>query len=426
MAASELRKDRRGREDSGGVWDMEGGAMKLLTFLGIGKYLPVRYVWDGHEYETDLFPEALTRWLHPSEVLVLLTAEAKQHPHWTKLQERLAAEILLTPVDIASGRSESELWNIFAQLTDHLNDGDTVVFDVTHAFRSLPILCLLAAAYLRVAKNVCLHAIVYGAEQAKDENNRAPVVDLTPFLGLLDWITATDKFVKSGDAHELADLLKVAHSLPWKSSSDRGDLPRQLQRLGTTLQHLSDALSLARPHEIAEHAAALARQLDLAAAETVQWAQPFTVLLERTRTAYAPLVANTLSSQRALVRWYSEQSQVLQAVTLAREWVVSWTCAALGRDLIAAREAVETALNQASRQQRGEAVTAPSSLLPELMALPNASLLRQTWDGVNDLRNDTAHCGQRAQPRPTSSIVQAARRLAEQLERLPLPQEDTP
>jgi hypothetical protein len=83
--------------------------MKLLTFLGIGKYMPVRYVWDNREYETDLFPEALTRWLKPSEVLVLLTPEAKRDPHWTMLQERLSGLVTLAPVDIPSGRSETEL-----------------------------------------------------------------------------------------------------------------------------------------------------------------------------------------------------------------------------------------------------------------------------------------------------------------------------
>ncbi|MCS6859773.1 MAG: TIGR02221 family CRISPR-associated protein, partial [Abditibacteriales bacterium] len=218
--------------------------MKLLTFLGVGKYTSVRYVWGDKEWETDLFPEALTRWLNPSQVLVLLTEEARQHTHWANLQERLSSQVTLTPVDIPSGRSETELWDIFARLTECLNEGDKVVFDVTHAFRSIPILCLLAVAYLRVAKSVNLQAILYGAYEAKDKNNRAPVFDLTPFLSLLDWVTATDKFVKTGDARELANLLKAAHSLPWKSAgaADRSDLPRQLQGLGTTLQNLSQSL----------------------------------------------------------------------------------------------------------------------------------------------------------------------------------------
>src|SRR5215813_14716663 len=118
--------------------------MKLLSFLGTGNYSQVRYVWGQHAYDTDLFPEALAVWLMPSQVLMLLTKEAKQHQNWTNLQARLAGKVEPTAIDIPSGKSEAELWQIFEKLTGCLDEGDEVVFDVTHAFRSLPILTLLA------------------------------------------------------------------------------------------------------------------------------------------------------------------------------------------------------------------------------------------------------------------------------------------
>jgi CRISPR-associated DxTHG motif protein len=401
--------------------------VKLLTFLGTSPYTRVTYVWDSRAYETDLFPEALAVWHEPSEMLVLLTAEAKRHANWTNLRARLSGKVALNPVDIPSGRSEAELWQIFETLTDCLSEGDEVIFDVTHAFRSLPILTLLSAAYLRVAKSVHLRALLYGAFEAKDENNCAPVFDLTPFLSLLDWVTATDKFVKTGDARELASLLRAAHNLPWKSASpqDRQHLPRYLQGLGTTLESLSQALALARPHEVTEHAAGLAERLDTAAVETERWAQPFTVLLGRTRSAYAPFAANTLAAQRELVRWYVERGHVVQAVTLAREWLVSWACCHLGKDQLAEREDVEEAINQASRRRCGEAVENESPLLTPLTALPNADTLMKAWDTVSDLRNDVAHCGMRLEPRPASKIVQSAAKLVDQMDCLSLPKEET-
>jgi hypothetical protein len=405
--------------------------MKLLTFLGVGQYTTVTYVWGDREYTTSLFPTALAAWLEPSAVVVLLTPEAREHANWFRLQEALAGRVGLAPVDIPLGRSEAELWQIFGTLTDCLNEGDTVAFDVTHAFRSIPLLSLLVAAYLRVAKSVCLQHLFYGAFEARQPasmppqpTDRAPVFDLSPFLKLLDWVTATDKFVGSGDGRELAELLRAAHRLPWTAGAplDAAPLPRSLQGLGSSLDTLSQALLLARPHEIAENAAKLAQRLDEAGAEAVRWARPFTVLLERTRAAYEPFTAHTLASQRDLIQWYFDHGYLFQGVTLAREWVVSWTCVRLGQDRIADREVVEEALHQAARLRRGEGGTVASPLL----ALAEADLLLQTWDRVNDLRNDIAHCGHRSQPRPTSRIVEAARGLAEQLKQLPLPEESSP
>lgn len=234
--------------------------------------------------------------------------------------------------------------------------------------------------------------------------------DLSPFLTLLDWVTATDKFVKSGEGRELAELLRAAHRLPWTAAAppDPAALPRFLQGLGSSLDTLSQDLLLARPHQIAENAATLARHLNDAGPEAARWARPFTVLLERIRTAYEPFADNTLASQRCLVQWYIKHGYLFQGVALAREWVVSWTCARLGQDEIADREKAEEALNQAARRQRGENVSEPSPLLADLEALPDKPLLLETWDRVNDLRNDIAHCGHRPQPRPTSRIIQAA------------------
>jgi CRISPR-associated DxTHG motif protein len=398
--------------------------MKLLSFLGTGNYSRVTYRWDSHQYKTDLFPEALAAWKKPTEMLVMLTTEAKQHPNWATLQARLAGKVTLTPVDIPSGKSEAELWQIFEKLTGCLDEGDEVVFDVTHAFRSLPILALLAAAYLRVAKGVQLQSVLYGAFEAKDDNY-APVFDLTPFLALLDWVTATDKFVKMGDAQELAGLLKAAHRLPWQSISSRArnDLPRRLQDLGTTLANLSQALLLSRPHEVAEHAATLQGRLDTAAVEVERWAQPFVILLQRTRSAFEPFAIDTLAAQRELVHWYVERGQITQAVTLAREWLVSWAGRQLGKTLIAERDSVEDAINHAAWRKRGKVIEDTSSLLPRLTELPEVDTLVSAWGATNDFRNDVTHCGMREQPRSVASIVRSAMSLVERLDALSLPQE---
>jgi hypothetical protein len=397
--------------------------MKVVTFLGTGNYQPVGYIWGQRQFETTHFPEALVTWLQPDEVLVMLTSEARAHENWATLQQRLAGQVVLTPIDIPSGRSELELWDIFERLTDALHTGDKVVFDITHAFRSLPLVGLLAAQYLRVAQQVDLQGLMYGAFEARDEQGRAPVFDLTPFLTLLDWLTATDRFLSTGNAGKLAELLRDAHRLPWKQAAggDRSELPKHLSGLATSLQGLSDALAVTRPVEASEQARKVGDALDQAAPESARWARPFTVLLDHVRDASGFLQPGDLAAHRQLVHWYVERGQIVQAVTLAREWLVSWTCQQLGVELLVLkqREEVERGINQAAMQQRGTPVDVASPWRDPIQALADCSTLTGVWDALGQFRNDVAHCGMREHASPASKIVSKAAELVARIDELP-------
>jgi len=397
--------------------------MKIVTFLGTGNYQQATYVFEGHELTTHLFPEALATWRQPDEMLVFLTQEAR-NKNWLSLQERLAGKVQLRPVDIPSGKSEEELWQIFQALADSLHEKEEVTFDITHAFRSLPVLALLAAAYLRVAKQVRLSAILYGAYEAKDADGRAPVFDLTPFVSLLDWVTATDHFLRSGDATDLADLLRAAHQLPWRTAETqaREELPRHLKNLAGKLCELTQALLLARPEEIVQHAVTVANQLPQAEPEMARFAQPFVLLLERTRQHVAWLASDSLATQRHLVHWYIEHHHTMQALTLAREWLINWVCAGLELDPLKKREDAEQALvhfwlRRCNRPIDGE----PSPLSDRLATLPQVEKLLNAWDYIGDLRNDVAHCGFRESPCPSGRILNSVKEIAECLDQLPLP-----
>src|SRR5262249_37454795 len=167
----------------------------------------------------------------------------------------------------------------------------------------------------------------------------------------------------------------------------------------------------------------LQKRLNTGAVEVERWAQPFTILLEHTRSGYEPFAIDTLAAQRELVHWYVGRGHITQAVTLAREWLISWASRQLGKHLIADRESIEETINQAARLKREGGIQDPSPLLAKLTDLPEADTLVSAWDTTNDLRNDVAHCGIRRQPRSVGSIVQSAMSVVERLDALSLPQE---
>ena len=387
---------------------------------------------DGREHETHLFPEALVEWYRPAEVFVFLTPEAREHINWKTLRARLTDKTECYPVDIPRGQSEDELWTIFGCFTTSLHENDEVIFDVTHAFRSLPILVLLAAAYLKVAKSIKLNSILYGAYEARDESRRVPVFDLTPFLSLLDWAVATARFVETGDAESLAELLHAAHRYPWKTgAASPQELPRHLQKIAATLENLSHALLLAQPLEVAEHAETLIRQVRDAAPEAERWAPPFALLLRRIEERYLPLAKSDLITQLSLIRWYVELGRITQAVMLAREWIISFVCETLGMYFLdlSTRQKVEQALNQAAQEKIspvGRSILEKDSpILYRLRDLPSFRELLDVWCSVRDLRNTVAHCGMRRNALSSKNILANAHKMLSKLERL-RPKEDNP
>ena len=380
----------------------------LLTFLGTGEYESVTYVWqepDGEQaYRTHLFPLAAYHIFHPERILLPATYEVREgkgKKHYETLQRVLTKEgVSIEVLMIPDGKSEAELWEIFATLAEKVISEEQLILDITHAFRTLPLLVFTVAVYLRSAKHVQIERILYGAYEAR-EGDRAPIFDMTPLLDLVDWMGGVEFFLRRSDAVLLGERLERVHRQAWRQRKD-GELPRKLQTLGTGLKSFSEAMHLARPLEVMESAEGLLRKLNDVGPEVRSWAQPFGVVLERVRQeaekfAYPEpyrLDAENLCRQLALIRHYVEKGLTMQAVTLAREWVVSWVILQRGEENWLDenyREQVEQALGAAAqRSQKKEAQ------VPEWFdQLLNSQRLGELWNRLGQLRNDVAHCGMR-------------------------------
>jgi len=337
---------------------------------------------------------------------------------------------LLEAVEIPEGRAEADLWAIFDRVASVVNDGDTILLDVTHAFRSIPMIVLTVAAYLRRTKNVTVERIFYGAYEAREPprnppqpEDRAPVFDLTPLLDLLDWLAGAEALLERGDAQTLAERMEQTHRRLWR---DRSAKPEHLYKVARKLQNLSRAIHLSRPVDVMRTAHELLFLLDKAQDEFRRWAQPFAVIVEKVRNEVTPLAyeepqrldVENLRKQLALVKYYLEKGLTVQAITLAREWVVSWAVLQRrqgdwrDRDQ---RKKAEKALGAAvQRWCQGK-----SGEVPKWFArLPMAQTAAEVWDWLTQLRNDVAHCGMTTQAAPAESIDQRSREIPGRLQAL--------
>lgn len=396
--------------------------MRILTFLGVRNLDRVTYVWENRECTTELFPEALGAWFRNEspEMLVLLTDAAAQSKQWGRLQARLRDTVRVVPQTIPAGRNENELWAIFDVLAEKMGSSPAqeIVLDITHAFRSVPVLALLALSFLRTARAVKLKHILYGAFDARDEKtNRAPVFDLSPFVGLLDWVNATDQFIQTGNASALAKLIT-------------SDAP-EVQPLAETVNGIAEGLHLLRPMSVMRLASLLPARSAAAAPHVASSTPPFATLLGRIEDAYgrfgvaspedyAANAKECLRRQLEMIEWFYSKGQIVHALSLAREWVPSLLCYHFQVDPMNADERADMELLLAGGVDKDRNWQSPR--LAEWLRVPCGTRLRTLWGGhlnLAKLRNDVLHAGFRKNPkdvteiaRQTTEIISALRKIA--------------
>jgi CRISPR-associated DxTHG motif protein len=409
--------------------------MKVISFLGIANYVLTKYKYGEVEYETRFFPAAVSQFIETDHLLICCTPTVHEHANLKELRnelDRLGVNHSL--VDIPDGHSEADLWQIFDRITAVVEEGETVAFDVTHSYRSLPFLAFLAVAYLKTAKKVQVEKVLYGAYEARDQaSNCSPVFDLTPFVSLLDWITATSRFLETGDGYYLARLLE--EGMP--SGLERGQdlearaLGRDLKGAAEAINSVSLALRVTRPIETMKSASTLAETLNRAKPNVVRKAPPFALLVDKIAGEYGqysnkdPIqidLLDGLKKQFLMIDWYCKRRNVVQATILAREWVVSVLAFHFGVSILKyknGREEVELALNNAVESRKKKAnIRRQSSFDKFYQNLTDAERITRLWNSLTNLRNDIAHVGMREGAKPAFKLKGEIQKLLPELKHI--------
>ncbi|MEM4555093.1 MAG: TIGR02221 family CRISPR-associated protein [Candidatus Anstonellaceae archaeon] len=395
--------------------------MKAISFLGTGKYNTVTYYWQNKEFKTNLFPEAVAKIFEPKRIFVLITptVEIQSRGYIEELKKNLGS--LVEFVSIPEGKKEDEVWRIFEECSKIVEDGDELLFDITHAFRSIPFIVFAVAIYLRRTKNATIRQIIYGAYEAREPGDRVPIFDLTPLLDLLDWLTGVEFLLRRSDATLISEKLRQIHKTLWrKKVSD--ELPRKLESFGKILGEFSKALHFSRPLDVMKSATQLLEAIEKVGQEVERWAKPFAAILDQVKGeakkfAYdEPELLNceNLKKQIELIEHYLEKGLTIQAITLAREWIVSLVALQksaenwLKRDF---REEIEKVLGDAAARIRGE-----QRYLPEWFSqFQKSEEIAKLWDWLTRLRNDVAHCGMREEALEAEKIEKIAKDIPKRL-----------
>lgn len=217
----------------------------LISFLGkqANGYRTAHYRFDaGFTREVPFFGLALAEYVQPDRLILLGTAasmwdvffigettaddeeliplmeaaaagtvdQAMLTSHAARLAERIGYPVSCQLIPFA--RDEAEQVAILSELAVSITEGEQVVLDVTHAFRHLPMLALVAARYLQHVRKVQVQDIYYGALEMT-EGGDTPVLRLGGMLKMLDWVDALSSYDKDGDYSVFSTLL-AADGLP--------------------------------------------------------------------------------------------------------------------------------------------------------------------------------------------------------------------
>lgn len=212
----------------------------LISFLGTGQkgkgYEATNYTLNDQEFPEKYISISLTKAIKPKKLILLGTAGSvwdvffeegidNLENEWLQLSEKVANQAVtqddLQPFEsylsdkfkievhcilISFARDTHEQTDILLKLEKNLENGEKVVLDVTHGFRHLPMLALVAARFLKQVKQIDVEHIYYGAFDMK-QDNKCPILNLDGMLNMLDWVDALSTFDKDGDYSSFAPLL---------------------------------------------------------------------------------------------------------------------------------------------------------------------------------------------------------------------------
>jgi CRISPR-associated Csx2 family protein len=337
----------------------------LLSFLGTNNYIACNYYKEGYPEQKVInvryIQEAIIKlycqdFTSNDQVLLFLTEKAEHMNFWdngqlnretkkldlpntglnSRLQELIkeGAQFQINRKRIKEGFSEEEVWSIFETVADEIQEGDQIIFDITHAFRFLPMLGVVLLNYLKVTKNISVKGIHYGAfeklgtiqeVQAMDEDDRnAPIIDLNMLLEFQSWTSAVNSFVKFGSTKELheASQSKIKSRMAETKGSDLAT--KDLRYVIDQLSELTSDIQTNRLNFLLGRDFALFQEKITSVQNTDIVVKPFKQILRLIERKATPIITSSDLIWLESAKWCLDHKLIQQAYTQLQEGLLTY------------------------------------------------------------------------------------------------------
>lgn len=314
----------------------------FISFLGTNNYVECCYSSDP-KYPVRFVQEALIRdickdWTVDDHIYIFCTTDAERlnwvdngQTHFFEDVDKIGLESRLNMLDISvpfekvhikEGFSEDDIWDIFETVYGKLLDGDQIYFDVTHAFRSIPLFSLVLFNYSRFIKGTQIISIKYGAfeklgsafevrNKPLEERGVAPILDLTNIARLQEYNEMASNLVNFGKTKRLSRELR--------SVSARDSI---LDHLSDSITNLDEYIATNQLSEIREGKFIAKFRCNVRAGAKKQ-PKPIREILNKIKQETQGFVASKDNKNiEAAIRWAKEHEMLAQSYSLAEEYIV--------------------------------------------------------------------------------------------------------
>lgn len=329
----------------------------FLSYLGTGWYQTAKYRYKDYKdseptrYIQESTLKAICSDFNENDKVFMLVTPSAYKMNWeikerlnTRINEKIPYEGLkyrlekikdeglkaeIIPVEIIDqAASEDDMWKTFSKIYDLLEENDEVVFDITHGFRTGPLLVLPLLHYARFLKNITVKGIHYGAHEALDTEGYAPIWDLTALSSLQQWTSATKDFIDFGQGEGVFKLTKET-ALPLlkgggKKMTDEKKAASLLNKFAASIGTYSQQLNYVRGRDIAENTSIqnLKKQLD--EVQKINFIEPLKHILGTIKTKLEPFQKEDIENVFIAAWQMYEYGKIPQALTMLQEGIVSW------------------------------------------------------------------------------------------------------
>lgn len=416
----------------------------FISVLGTGPYSECTYTRESFSFSTRYIQSATLKyliensqndkdkWTEKDCAIFFLTRKAEED-QWntgntrvleegkslTIVKEGLKEEltnqkwpIVIKSCPIDDGIDEKEIWSIFKTIYDQINEEDELYFDITHAFRYLPMLLLTLINYAKFLKNVQLKSITYGNFMAKGENK--PIMDLTSISMLQDWTHAASDYLNNGSVDSLAFLCKEEIRPILKETKGKDEAASKLRRFIELLERTVASFRTCRGIQIIK-ATDLCGLKDAANDLDSTMIEALNPIFEKIKKSLVYFdEQENLRNAFSAAKWCYDNKLYQQSATILQEFVVSFLCKRNGIDIEddRKREYINSAFNikhQNKEESQWNGSQEDKEKIKEILrdSLFDNSELVGLFATMTTVRNDYNHSGMRRDhPKDPKSIIE--------------------
>lgn len=338
---------------------------KLLTFLGNGEYEEGIYTDGKRKATASRFVQTAIYELYckddfssEDQIIIFLTeeAEAKNWKNsigtsfknkgkkleglentWKRIDSKLLERNQIKKVPISSEQDEKHNWELFERILNEIDEEDEIIFDITHSFRSFPIMALIILNYARILKNASLKGLLYGCWEmrvegkSEDEPSIAPIIDMTEMISLLDLANGVDSYLKTGNASVIQSLTnKENGSFNFGVTYEEADT---LKTLADCSHEFHQIMQTCRAPEIPQGLKKLQEALDQAKEMKIPGSNHFKELISKMDEKIEGFTGRPIMDDYLAAKWCYDNDLIQQGYTMLQEGIITAVCIVMGKDL---------------------------------------------------------------------------------------------